>query len=60
MLNLTARSLFNTGWNWDLNLSHARLDQQATVYGYLNIRARMALGPSFRRQRNPPAAHPRR
>ena len=49
VLNLGLRgSLFNTGWNWDLNLSSARLDQQATVYGYLNKAAlAAALGPSY-------------
>jgi outer membrane receptor protein involved in Fe transport len=40
--------LFNTGWNWDLNVTSARLDQQQTIYGYLN-KATLAdaLGPSF-------------
>jgi outer membrane receptor protein involved in Fe transport len=40
--------LFDTGWDWDLNLSYSRLDQLATVSGYL-LKSKLsgALGPSF-------------
>jgi iron complex outermembrane receptor protein len=41
-------SLFNTGWNWDLNVSSAHLEQLQTVYGYFKKEAlKAALGPSF-------------
>lgn len=40
--------LFNTGWDWDLNATESRLDQRATIGGYLlKAGVQPALGPSF-------------
>src|SRR6185503_8107166 len=41
-------SLFNTGWNWNLNLTTSRLDQLGTISGYILKNSLVsALGPSF-------------
>ncbi|MFO1399594.1 MAG: TonB-dependent receptor [Steroidobacteraceae bacterium] len=41
-------SLFNTGWDWDANLSYNRLDQAQRVEGYVYFPAlQNAVGPSF-------------
>jgi outer membrane receptor protein involved in Fe transport len=40
--------LFNTGWDWDANMSYARLDQDQRVNGYLYFpQLQSAVGPSF-------------
>jgi len=40
--------LFNTGWQWDANLSYNRLDQNAKTNGYIYFPAlQNAIGPSF-------------
>lgn len=40
--------LFNTGWEWDMNVTQSRLDQRATISGYLlKAGVQPALGPSF-------------
>jgi len=40
--------LGDTGWEWDANVSYSRLDQLATIYGYL-LKSKLAgaFGPSF-------------
>lgn len=41
-------SLFNTGWNWNLNMTTSRLDQLGTISGYILKNSLVAaLGPSF-------------
>jgi iron complex outermembrane recepter protein len=40
--------IFNTGWNYDANVSYNRLDQYADSYGYLlSAQLTNAVGPSF-------------
>jgi len=41
-------NLFETGWQWDANVSYGRLDQNARVNGYIYFPAlAQAVGPSF-------------